>query len=342
MLQHKYTSKQLKEFQALPLERKINLSKTRLIEWYQLHNNKCFVAFSGGKDSTVVADLTAQVCKVLDCKLTLWFSDTGLEFPEIKQHVKSFAEWLRGKYDIEVDLIIDFPKDKNGKRITFTKVIEQYGYPLITKQVAEYVYRVQRNGFINHKTGQKSRAAQAFDNELLLDNGNKSRFNMPKWKYLLDADFKISNKCCDVMKRKPAEKYMQSSGQYQILGTMAEESMNRTREWLHNGCNITGSSTPSSRPISFWTNQDVLAYIATNAIPTASVYGEIIFDEKSKKLKTTGEERTGCVWCGFGAYHESRPNRFERLKITHPQIYDYCMRPTDRGGAEPRSCSHIC
>ena len=125
MADHKYTSQQLKEFQSLPLDRKINLTKTRLIEWYQAHDNQCYVSFSGGKDSTVLSDITAQVCKTLGRKLTLWFSDTGLEYPEVKQHVKDFAEWLRKKYEIEVDLVIDFPKDKQGKRITFKQVNEE-------------------------------------------------------------------------------------------------------------------------------------------------------------------------------------------------------------------------
>ena len=78
----------------------------------------CYVSFSGGKDSSVLADLTARVCKVLNCKLVLWFSDTGLEFPEIKKHVKEFPEYLKNRYGIEVELIVDYPRDKSGKRIS--------------------------------------------------------------------------------------------------------------------------------------------------------------------------------------------------------------------------------
>lgn len=332
MADHKYTSQQLKDFQSLPLDRKIQLTKTRLIEWYQAHNNQCYVSFSGGKDSTVLSDITAQVCKVLGYKLTLWFSDTGLEYPEVKQHVKDFAEWLRKKYEIEVDLVIDFPKDKNGKRITFKQVIEEYGYPLISKNVAKYVSRVQKNGLYNLRTGKKSTAAKAFDNELLLDNGKKSYYNIPQWKYLLDADFKISDVCCDVMKKNPGKKFTHNSGLFPIIGTMTEESIQRKMNWLQDGCNAFDAQYPSSRPLSFWTDQDVLLYISTNAIPIPSVYGEIIFDKKKKRLVTTQADRTGCLYCGFGIAQERNPNRFERLKETHPQLYDYCMRPADRGG----------
>ena len=79
-----HDKQRLKELQALPLERKMQITQTRLIEWYTAWDGKCCVNFSGGKDSTVLADQAAKVCKMLGYKLVLWFSDTGLEYPEIK------------------------------------------------------------------------------------------------------------------------------------------------------------------------------------------------------------------------------------------------------------------
>ena len=40
------------------------------------------------------------------------------------------------------------------------------------------------------------------------------------------------------------------------------------------------------------------------------------------KLKTTGFQRTGCIFCAFGAHHDTR---FLDLKTTHPKQYNYCM-----------------
>lgn len=90
MVESKYTATDLKIMQSWILERKIQVSQTRILETYNRYNNMCYVSFSGGKDSSVLADLTARVCKVLNCKLVLWFSDTGLEFPEVKNMSKSF------------------------------------------------------------------------------------------------------------------------------------------------------------------------------------------------------------------------------------------------------------
>lgn len=97
-----YTSGDLKEMQSWSLDHKIDSALARIMEWYSRWDNHCYISFSGGKDSTVLADLAAQVCKIRDCKLILWFSDTGLEYPEVREHALNFGDWLREKYDIEV------------------------------------------------------------------------------------------------------------------------------------------------------------------------------------------------------------------------------------------------
>ena len=89
ILTNKYTNEDLKEMQSFSLERKIQVTTTRLLEWYAKFEGKCYVSFSGGKDSTVLADLAARVCKLFGYKLVLWFSDTGLEYPELKNTQKN-------------------------------------------------------------------------------------------------------------------------------------------------------------------------------------------------------------------------------------------------------------
>jgi len=87
--------------------------------------------------------------------------------------------------------------------------------------------------------------------------------------------------------------------------------------------------------ISFWTEHDVLQYIKEKNIPMASVYGKISFyggqmplegcDLSIHYLCTTGCDRTGCIFCGFGAHLEKGETRFQRLKRTHPKQYDFCI-----------------
>lgn len=154
---------------------------------------------------------------------------------------------------------------------------------------------------------------------------------LDKWSYLIKAPFHISNQCCSVMKKTPAHKFDKNSALKPIIGTMACESINRRSQWLKNGCNSFDAKNPASKPMSFWKEQDVLEYIVKYDIPYPSVYGEIKQD-KNGKYFTTGLERTGCVFCGFGCHIEKEPNRFQRLKQTHPKLYEYCMKPVKNGG----------
>ena len=178
---------------------------------------------------------------------------------------------------------------------------------------------------------------------------DRSQYSMKKYEFLLESPFSVSNKCCGVMKKAPAHAYFRETGRVPITAQMASESRLRTQKWIQNGYNAFDLKIPISNPMSFWTEQDVLLYIHMNKLPIASVYGEIVkdtevaeqldladmglFDQYIPVLKTTGCSRTGCVFCGFGCHLEPEgEGRFERLKITHPKIYDYIMRPWEDGG----------
>ena len=178
---------------------------------------------------------------------------------------------------------------------------------------------------------------------------DRSMYSQAKYKFMLEAPFEISNKCCNVMKKEPAHRYHKETGRVPMTAQTASESRLRTQKWLQNGCNGFDLKIPISNPMSFWVEQDVLLYIYQNHLPIASVYGEVvkdtevegqydfedlgIFDLGRPTLKTTGCDRTGCMFCGFGCHLEPEgEGRFQRLKITHPKIYDYIMRPWEEGG----------
>ena len=129
------------------------------------------------------------------------------------------------------------------------------------------------------------------------------------------------------MKKQPSKMYAKETGRVPILGTLASESNNRYAKWLQNGCNAFESSNPSSQPLSFWTEQDILMYLKEFNVPYCSVYGDII--SRDGILQTTGCNRTGCIFCMFGCQRDKKPNRFQRLKETHPRQYEYCI-----GGGE--------
>ena len=288
--------------QSWSLDRKIMVTQTRIMEWYEKNNGKVYVSFSGGKDSTVLLDLARRIYPDIPAV----FIDTGLEYPELREFVKTIPNvvWLKPE-------------------MNFRKVIETYGYPLISKEVSQKIYgaRKKPNG---------SDAARFDDNS---EHNKKygKRFSMSKWIWLKDSNIPISHMCCEIMKKKPAKSYEKKTGNKPIVATMACESQNRRTAWLKNGCNSFEGKRPISHPMSFWTEQDVLTYLIEFNIPYTSVYGDIVSDTNGL-LHTTKCERTGCVFCGFGCHLEKEPNRFQKLAVTHPKLWNYCMKPWSEGG----------
>lgn len=336
---NKHMPYDLAQMQSLPLRAKIMMSDQRIVQWFEHWDGQVYVGFSGGKDSTVLADLCAKVCQRYGWTLYMLFVNTGLEYPEIQKFVKTYAEWLRKTYSIEVVLEIVRPE------MRFDEVIKKYGYPVVSKVVAQVIEEVQKN----IKQGKLyTQRMKQLNGEFKDKEGNKSQFNYEKWKFLLDAPFQTSNKCCDVMKKKPAKIYeKQSGGRKPLVATMASEGRQRKMTWLQYGCNAFETKRPKSQPLSFWTEQDILHYIKEYNVPYCSVYGDIVIDEKvdgdnvlegqinlidylgcyeeDDRLTTTGCDRTGCIFCMFGCHLEKEPNRFQRLKQTHPRQYEYCI-----------------
>ena len=154
------------------------------------------------------------------------------------------------------------------------------------------------------------------------------------WEFLIKAPFKISDRCCDVMKKHPMNYYAAATGWKAITAEMATESMQRREQWERTGCNAFQAQHPKGKPMSFWTEQDVLHFLLDRHIPFASVYGEIVASDGENDydatlvdcpLHCTGCQRTGCCFCGFGSHLEKSPNRYEMMKLTHPKHYQFCI-----------------
>ena len=319
---NKHSSYDLKQMQAVPLEQKITMTKRRIREWYDYWSGMVYVSFSGGKDSTVLKHIVDS----MHLDVPAVFVNTGLEYPEIQQFVRSIKD---GKYDcFNSDVEIIRPE------MRFDEVIKKYGFPAISKDISSCVYWARR--------GSPTRLARIKGTHTKKD-GTPSMFNCSKWEFMLDAPFEVGNECCKIMKKKPSTKYEKETGRKPMLGLMAEESLKRKDAWMKTGCNAFDLKRPQSQPMAFWTEQDVLHYIKKFNVPYASVYGDIVPTSKDEQiegqltafdilgdyektqLKTTGASRTGCIFCMFGCHLEKEPNKFQRLKETHPKQYEYCI-----------------
>lgn len=243
------------------------------------------------------------------------FCDTGLEYPEIREFVKK-----------QENVTIIKPE------MNFKQVILKYGYPIPSKELARKIqYAKAGAGW----------AKKYVDGSAVDSEGRPSRYRVSdRWMKLLNAPFDVSACCCDIMKKKPMKKYEKLSLKKPYIGTLACESKIREQAWMRTGCNAFEGKKPKSAPMSFWNENDILQYIKENNIEIASVYGDIVETGKVieyvgqvvPEYKTTKCDRTGCMFCMFGCHLETSPNRFERMKESHPKQYEYCMKPVEKGG----------
>jgi len=335
MSENKHQPWDLAQMQALPLEAKIRMTQQRIRAWYEHWNGMVYTSISGGKDSTVLKHIIDGMYDDVPSV----FVNTGLEYPEIQKFIKDMKA---GKWDcFNPDIEIVRPE------MRFNEVIKKYGYPVVSKSVSRTIHYAR----LNLSQGKENTIyIQQLKGEAMDRNGMKSLYNKKKWSYLLDAPFDMHNACCDVMKKKPVHDYEKQTNRVPIVGTLASESLNRYSNWIKNGCNAFDSKKPRSAPLSFWTEQDILHYIKKYNVPYCPVYGDIVVDDTGNeealegqvniidylecwtdqdKLRTTGCDRTGCIFCMFGCHLEGEPNRFQRLKQTHPRQYEYCI-----GGGE--------
>ena len=308
-----HDSERLKELQGLPLDRKIMITQARIIEWYRHYGGNVYVGFSGGKDSTVLLHLARQVFPDIPAV----FINTGLEYPEIYDFARSFDNVT------VVTPLWGKAGKRNGHlhtdRMLFSDVLSVYGYPIIGKEVSDCIGQARTNlrrG--NFKSYRVNRI-----------NGNvKSKgsfMDYTKWKPLYYLPFLIFATCCDAMKKRTVARYVKQTGRYGMTGQLASESKLRRLQWLKYGCNGFVMKKPVSNPLSFWKERDILEYIKRYSLPICSLYGEVVWDKQKKRLKCTGCDRTGCVFCAYGFHTERGETRFQRLSRTHPRLYEYCL-----------------
>lgn len=112
---------ELRELQALPLEKKIELSE-EFIRHLVVEHERPMVAWSGGRDSTVLLYLILRQ----KSNINVGWVNTGVEFPECMHFIRQLRE------EWKINLHIAKPET------TFWETSEKYGWPILGKGGSGY------------------------------------------------------------------------------------------------------------------------------------------------------------------------------------------------------------
>ena len=271
----------------MDFEDKLLLTRMRIQQWYDHYDGQVYVSFSGGKDSTVLLDIVRKMYP----NIVAVFNDTGLEFPEIKQFVKTFNNvvWLKPK-------------------VNYQQVVKEYGFAIISKEVAQKVRELK------HGT---DKLKDIRLNGKIYKSGKLGGKLSKKWQFLAEAPFEVSEKCCDKLKKEPAKKFEKETGLKPMVGVMRGESNLRRVQEHKTGCNAYNAARPISKPLNKWEEEDIYHYIKINNLKISEIY-------------KMGYKRTGCAWCAFGV-HMEKESRFKLMKKTHPKIWNYAINKMGLG-----------
>lgn len=224
------------------------------------------------------------------------------------------------------------------------EILQEEGFPVISKKIATKIMALQeptegnatiRHAIITGECGEKGHFA------------TNSAMQLPKrWLELFGGyenenegtnyqipPFKVSSKCCEIMKERPCDIWAKENNSKPFLGLMASEGGRRQEALEEHGCNYFGKTTIRSAPFAPFLRNDLLQLALDLDVPIPEIYGRIERDPNGN-LRTTGAQRTGCEMCGFGVHMEKRPHRFDKLYDRNPKAWDYWMNKccTDKDG----------
>ena len=303
----KYRKENIIAMQKWSLEKKIEHSTKRIKEFYAKQDGKVYVAFSGGKDSTVLLHLIRSIYP----NAVAVFSNTTNEYVEILKFIKT------------IDNVIEVKPKMN-----FKETVQKYGFPLVSKKVARQIHDLK------NPTKNNVASRNLYLTGIKRDGTTTKSFKLSKkWHKLIETQFDITNKCCDVLKKEPMHRFEKESKLVPFVGTTIDESTQRKQSWLETGCNTYKGDNIKSRPISIWSEQDIWDYLKNYNVP----YSEIYDDKKDAdgNVIVKGEIKTGCAYCGFGAGFDKSniidKNRYERLAIRKPHQFKKMMELENNG-----------
>lgn len=284
------------------LDTRITDAMHRIEELYNETDGKCYVSFSGGKDSTVLLALIKMCEEILTIPpngIPAVFANTGVELGVTLEFVK----WCRdsGWYP---NIVIIRPK------VSFDWVLKTYGKPMVSKlksvKLRQWHYGKRSESLIRTMLYGKSVKGYA----------SHTGYIANKDIHMLSDKFhiKASPSCCDHLKKKPFKEYEKKQEiKGAIVGLRAleggarslkSEQRNRSGQKI---CTYSNRGIIFKAPMVDWSDEELEEFIDRYQVPLSDAYTKY------------GFHRTGCMLCPFSRQlsndlkylHDHEPNRYK-------------------------------
>jgi len=266
--------------------------------------------------------------------LLLFLRSIGIDCPAISASHLEDASIQKVHRELGVEAIKPI-KRGDGTYWTKSKVLQEFGFPVLSKEIAAKIEtlanpteknKTVRHAIITGETGeyggwQKNSRMKMSQKWLEKFGGYANEYEGTDYQI---PDFKVSAKCCYYLKEKPCDDWAKEHNSVPFLGLMASEGGRRQKSLMMHGCNYFGKSTIRSAPFAIFSRQDLLQLALDLNVPVPEIYGKIERKEDGT-LYTTKAQRTGCAMCGFGIQLEKRPHRFDQLLERNPKAWEYWM-----------------
>lgn len=287
-------------FNAAPTE--VIQSSIPRTERFIMEYDSPVCSISGGSDSDIMLDMVWRLDP--EKKVRYVFFNTGLEMDATKRHV----QFLRETYGIDIK--------EMRPRLSVGAAVRRVGYPFWTKQVSEYVNRLQLHDFdwtddsfenLYARYPRCKAALRWWCNEW----GENSRLNIAASKYLKEfmlanpPTFPISQKCCTNAKKQPAaDAFKQLGADISFIGVRKFEG--GARSTVYSSCFVDNAhSGPQHFPVFWFTDDDKRAYESAFGVTHSDAY------------TVYGCTRTGCAGCPFGSKFQDELDMLHRFE---PQL----------------------
>lgn len=276
-----------------------------------------YVAFSGGKDSTVLSALIDMALP--NNKIPRVYANTGIEY----RLILDFVEREREK-EHSWELVMLKPT------IPIKPMLEKEGYPFKSKRHSRYVQTYYHKGFDCDTVQTYLALKPSSSGKMQL--GSRRCPKILEYQFHEDTPFKISPNCCDRLKKDPLHKWSKENNKpYAIIGIMPDEGGQRiTAQCLA----FNGNKFKAFQPLVPVTKAWEDWFIGTYNIDICEIY-----------KPPYNFVRTGCKGCPFALHLQEEldtlekffPQERKQCEIIWKPVYEeyrrlgYRLRPLDEG-----------